>query len=400
MLCEISNQPNFDAQRFDILKKTKVPLVKDSYPKVNQVRLDVMDTQRFDLSKRKVSSSGRVTPAPSAEERVSFLDMDSGSCVQAQSSYNNPKPNSPESAVELHERLDIKALTRRLEDIRLETMNLQRFDISRRQSPSSSEPASGPTSSTSLGQDGDPSRVCSSYTTDTVFWNWMRSAHEDTQPKTDTKFWDWIKTLRGDVASPAQSAEINTSEVVNGCDETPEETCPSPDEASVATQPNDEVSTLPSSTEISASQPAPVVIYSDADIRIIEHFDRGTYVSTRTVIRSRKARSKDDIPGSPLSRPTSPLRKLVSLNCTKQKDIFFEEAMRLERELRKKRAAEEGVTVWVTQPIRQEELRPEWRDAIRALYFQNNIEETRGINSVVSGQSESGSESETSATAA
>jgi len=50
------------------------------------------------------------------------------------SEHINPSLRStPESAVELHERLDIKALTRKLEDIQLETMDLQRFDISRRQ---------------------------------------------------------------------------------------------------------------------------------------------------------------------------------------------------------------------------------------------------------------------------
>jgi len=49
--------------------------------------------------------------------------------------------------------------------------------------------------------------------------------------------------------------------------------------------------------------------------------------------------------------------------------------MRLGNEPEKK---QECITVWITQPIRQEELKPEWREAIRALYFQNDNGEMRG----------------------
>ncbi|KAK7472270.1 hypothetical protein VKT23_000391 [Stygiomarasmius scandens] len=309
-------------------------------------------------------SSGLITPLPGAEERVSFLDMDGA--PEASEHINLSLRSTPESAVELHERLDIKALTRKLEDIRLETMDLQRFDISRRQISSNE--------STFPADEFDVGRV-STYTTDTVFWDWIKFAREGTQPKSDTKFWDWIKTLRGDsdaqLVDDSSSFDIrsaHTSELL-ASEENFSSTGTSSHQ-SVTSQLESEGSTVPSSTKSS-----PVVIYSDSNIRVTEHFDKGTYISTRTIVYPRTSRSQIDSANSSHSHSTFALRKLASLNCLKQDDVFLEDAMRLGNQPEKK---QECITVWITQPIHQEELKPEWREAIRALYFRNDNCEMRG----------------------
>ncbi|KAF5365921.1 hypothetical protein D9758_006680 [Tetrapyrgos nigripes] len=382
-------QRALDAQRFD--KRAIAPLVSqstlDSYPKTSVERLDVMDGQRFDPSQRSASPKGAIILLK-PDARTSFLDIpeDAFDLVGVRL-VNAAKHSYPETAVELHDRLEIRGLTRKLEDIRLEVMDSQRFDVSRRQSPTSS--TSNATSSDLPADNMVSRRGVSTYTTDTVFWDWVRFAREGTESKHGSKFWDWIETVRGDsTTSSNDNGASNSSGSLNSMPATSSgfDADIEDNDTALATSIEDSGSIqfctqgFSDTAETAAGEfespgPAPVVIFSNDNMRVIEHPDKGTLISISTVVRpGRRSRRAE---GPTISRPTSPLRKILHLNCLRQDDAFFDDARRVEKELKKKEAEEKGVVVWVTRPAQDEELNEEWRNAIRAVYYQGDDERMR-----------------------